>query len=89
MNAKHAGFYNIGQAAGATGVSAKMIRHYESIGLIPKPERTFANYRIYGENDLHTSPKYPRPTGASAGRARRTSDAESPRRVSSAHRRGG
>jgi MerR family copper efflux transcriptional regulator len=54
MSAKHAGFYNIGQAAAATGVSAKMIRHYEAIGLIPRPERTFANYRIYGENDLHT-----------------------------------
>ena len=52
--AKQAGYYNIGQAAETTGVSAKMIRHYESIGLVPKADRTFANYRIYSENDLHT-----------------------------------
>lgn len=54
MHRKHAGYYNIGQAAAETGVSARMIRHYESIGLIPRPERTFANYRIYSGNDLHT-----------------------------------
>lgn len=53
-DAREAGFYNIGQAAAATGVSAKMIRHYESIGLIPKADRTFANYRIYSRNDIHT-----------------------------------
>jgi MerR family transcriptional regulator, copper efflux regulator len=46
--------YNIGQAAENSGVSAKMIRHYESIGLVPKPERTVSNYRTYGENDIHT-----------------------------------
>jgi MerR family transcriptional regulator, copper efflux regulator len=44
---------NISQAAGASGVSAKMIRHYESIGLVPKPRRTSANYRTYGEADVH------------------------------------
>jgi MerR family transcriptional regulator, copper efflux regulator len=53
-DARKSGFYNIGQAAEATGVSAKMIRHYESIGLIPKADRTFANYRIYSANDVHT-----------------------------------
>lgn len=36
---------NIGCAALTSGVSAKMIRHYEAIGLIPKPVRTFSGYR--------------------------------------------
>jgi MerR family copper efflux transcriptional regulator len=45
---------NIGQAAAASGVSAKMIRHYESIGLIPAPRRTYSGYRSYAENEVHT-----------------------------------
>lgn len=48
------GLMDIGRAAQATGVSAKMIRHYESIGLLPKAKRTLANYRVYGPNDVHT-----------------------------------
>ena len=44
---------NIGQAANASGVSAKMIRYYEDIGLVPKPARTDSNYRVYGEDDVH------------------------------------
>lgn len=44
---------NIGQAASETGVSAKMIRHYESIGLIKQSRRTDAGYRVYRDDDLH------------------------------------
>lgn len=53
-DARQQGFYNIGQASDASGVSAKMIRHYEKIGVIPPAERTFANYRIYSQSDVHT-----------------------------------
>lgn len=51
--AKTMGSYSIGEAAAASGVSAKMIRHYEAIGLIGKAGRTFGNYRIYAEKDVH------------------------------------
>jgi MerR family transcriptional regulator, copper efflux regulator len=44
---------NIGAAAEQSGVSAKMIRYYEEIGLISKPSRTDSGYRSYGESDVH------------------------------------
>jgi MerR family transcriptional regulator, copper efflux regulator len=52
-DARQQGFHNIGKAAKLTGVTAKMIRHYEAIGLIPAATRTFAGYRLYGASDLH------------------------------------
>jgi Cu(I)-responsive transcriptional regulator len=44
---------SIGAASKASGVSAKMIRHYESIGLLPRAERSNGNYRLYGKQDVH------------------------------------
>jgi MerR family copper efflux transcriptional regulator len=43
---------NIGEAAKASGVSAKMIRHYEETGLIRPAKRTQSNYRVYSPNDV-------------------------------------
>ncbi len=45
---------NIGQAAKLSGVSAKMIRHYESLGLLPKVRRTGSGYRQYSSSEVHT-----------------------------------
>jgi MerR family copper efflux transcriptional regulator len=45
---------NIGEAAGASGVSAKMIRHYEQLGLLPEARRTDSGYRQYEQNEVQT-----------------------------------
>jgi Cu(I)-responsive transcriptional regulator len=45
---------NIGQAAQLSGVSAKMVRHYEGLGLLPRVSRTDSGYRQYNEADVHT-----------------------------------
>ena len=43
----------IGPASAATGVSQRMIRHYETIGLVPAPPRRDSGYRDYSQADLH------------------------------------
>lgn len=45
--------YTIGEAASLSGISAKMIRHYESLGLITPSERSAGNYRLYQAREIH------------------------------------
>ncbi len=45
---------NIGTAAELSGISAKMVRHYESLGLLTRVARTDSGYRQYSEADVHT-----------------------------------
>jgi MerR family copper efflux transcriptional regulator len=44
----------IGDAARQSGVSAKMLRHYESLGLLGNVARTDSGYRLYTVADVHT-----------------------------------
>ena len=46
--------FNIGQAAERAKVSAKMVRHYEALGLLPAVLRTDSGYRQYTEREVHT-----------------------------------
>lgn len=52
--AREQGLYSIGRAAEISGVTPKMIRHYESLGLIPKAARTLGDYRVYTPAEVHT-----------------------------------
>ena len=46
--------FNIGEAARRSEVSAKMVRHYESLGLLPAINRTDSGYRQYTDKEVHT-----------------------------------
>jgi Cu(I)-responsive transcriptional regulator len=52
--AKEQGYYSIGRAAELSGVTPKMIRHYESLELIAKAARTVGDYRVYTPAEVHT-----------------------------------
>lgn len=45
---------SIGEAARLSGVSARMVRHYEALGLLPRVHRTDSGYRQYGAAEVHT-----------------------------------
>jgi MerR family transcriptional regulator, copper efflux regulator len=53
-HARRVGFYNIGEAAKRSGVTAKMIRHYEALRLLKTAKRTDAGYRLYDDADINT-----------------------------------
>lgn len=47
-------WFNIGEAARQARLSARMVRHYETLGLLPSVGRTESGYRQYSERDVHT-----------------------------------
>jgi MerR family copper efflux transcriptional regulator len=47
------GTFNIGEVAARSGVSARMVRHYEALGLLPAVARSDTGYRKYGEREVH------------------------------------
>lgn len=44
---------NIGEVSSRSGVSPRMIRHYEKVGLVPRAARRASGYRDYGDDDVH------------------------------------
>lgn len=54
MGTSQAKLLHIGEASKQTGVSPKMIRHYEGLGLLPPAPRTESGYRLYDDDALHT-----------------------------------
>ena len=54
MSSRPGDLLHIGEAARQTGVSPKMIRHYEGLGLLPAAPRTDSGYRLYDDDALHT-----------------------------------
>lgn len=54
MSLQSSGPFNIGEAARQSDVSAKMVRHYESLGLLPSVDRTDSGYRQYTDKEVHT-----------------------------------
>ncbi len=52
-SARREGLHSIGEAAAQAGVSVKMVRYYESIGLMPPASRTGGGYRLYAEREIH------------------------------------
>ena len=54
MGTSQAKLLHIGEASKQTGVSPKMIRHYEGLGLLPPAPRTDSGYRLYDDDALHT-----------------------------------